>query len=141
MRYPPRRGGVQGGGHDSCINCGLRTTSQHVMHSQMRPFSSKKDIQRLAAVLQKHGDSISALRTAQIELSSKFRNLELEWVNAHEKLKSISGRIAKRQAIMAAEQPELPAQPGNGETEPDPYAGMDPISASIKRRRDLGRTR
>jgi len=111
------------------------------MHSQMRPFSSKKDIQRLAAVLQKHGDSLSLIRTAQIELASKFRNLELEWVNAHEKLKSIRGRIAKRQAIMAAELPELPAQPGNGEADPDPYAGLDPISAGIQRRRDLGRSK
>lgn len=106
----------------------------------MRAFSSKKDIQRLAAVLQKHGDSIAALRNAQIELSSKFRNLELEWVNAHEKLKSISGRIAKRQAIMDAETPELPPEPGNGEAGPDPYAGLDPVSKAIKQRRDLGRS-
>ena len=140
MSYPLRRGGVKGGGTILACISGLPTTSQHVIHSQMRPFSSKKDIQRLAAVLQKHGDSISALRTAQIELSSKFRNLELEWVNAHEKLKSISGRIAKRQAIMAAEQPEVPAQPGNGETVTDPYAGMDAVSAGIMKRRNLGKS-
>jgi len=102
-------------------------------------FSSKKDIQRLAAVLVKHGDQLSTLAQKQSELQSQFRNLELEWVNAHEKIKSISQRVAKRQAIMAAEEAEPVPTAGNGEQEPDPYAGLDPVSRVIMQRRNIGR--
>jgi len=105
----------------------------------MRPFSSQKDIIRLAAVLEKHGDALSAIRHAQSELIAQFRSLELEWVNAHEKLKSISGRIAKRQALDSVGPPEPPADAGNGEIEADPYAGLDAVSRGILKRRNMGR--
>ncbi len=104
----------------------------------MALFSSKKKPNPLVAIIVKHGDQLATLAQAQAELQSKFRNLELEWLNAHEKLKSISGRIAKRQAIMAAEEAEPVPTAGNGETEPDPYAGLDPVSRGIMQRRNIG---
>jgi len=136
MRYPLRRGGVQGGGHDSCIKLDLLTTSPQVIHGSMELFSSKKKRNRLVGIIVKHGDALSALSQSHAELQSKFRNLELEWLNAHEKLKSISGRIAKRQALMEAEDELPPAIPGIDATKPDPYEGLDEVSARIKRRRD-----
>ena len=102
----------------------------------MELFSAKKKRNRLVAIIVKHGDQLSALAQNHAELQSKFRNLELEWLNAHEKLKSISGRIAKRQALMEAEDEPPPAPPGVPATEPDPYAGMDEVSKRIQMRRD-----
>ena len=102
----------------------------------MELFSTKKKRNRLVAIIVKHGDALSALSQSHAELQSKFRNLELEWLNAHEKLKSISGRIAKRQALMEAEEEPLPAPPRIPATETDPYEGVDEVSKRIKMRRD-----
>jgi len=126
----------RGGGHDSCIKTDLPTTSPQVIHSPMELFSAKKKRNRLVEIILKHGDELSALGRGHIELQSKFRNLELEWLNAHEKLKSISGRIAKRQALMEAEEEPPPAPPGPPPPETDPYAGMDEVSKRIQMRRD-----
>ena len=102
----------------------------------MELFSAKKKRNRLVAIIVKHGDQLSTLAQNHAELQSKFRNLELEWLNAHEKLKSISGRIAKRQALMEAEEEPPPAPPGVPATEADPYEGLDDVSRRIKMRRD-----
>ena len=102
----------------------------------MALFNRKKQRNRLVALILKHGDELSALGKDHAELQSKFRNLELEWLNAHEKLKSISGRIAKRQALMEAEEAPEPAPLSKPEPEPDPYAGMDEVSKRIQMRRD-----
>ncbi len=102
----------------------------------MKLFSSQKKVNRLVAIILKHGDQLSAIRRNHTELQSKFRNLELEWLNAHEKLKSISGRIAKRQALMEAEEGPEPAPHSKPELEPDPYSGMDEVSKRIQMRRD-----
>ena len=98
----------------------------------------KKQIQLLES-LEKGTRRLTAVEATLALLESKFRNLELEWTNAHEKLKSISGRIAKRQALDDPEPEPVAAPPTNSEEPPDPYAHLDPISARIQRRRDGGR--
>lgn len=102
-------------------------------------FSSKKDDNRLAASLEKGTRRLTDVEGALVLLESKFRNLELEWTNAHEKLKSISGRIAKRQALDDPEPPEVVAAVQDEQAPPDPYAHLDPVSARIQRRRNSGR--
>ena len=102
----------------------------------MELFSAKKKRNRLVAIIVKHGDQLATLAQNHAELQSRFRNLELEWLNAHEKLKSISGRIAKRQALMEAEEQPPPAVPAGPAPEPDKYADMDEVSKRIQMRRD-----
>lgn len=104
-------------------------------------FSRDRKIKALLAICSKHARDLGELQKDQALLTSQFRNLELEWMNAFEKLKSISGRIAKRQALDGVLEPEKLVESGNGETDPDPYANLDPVSAGIMRRRDAGRHR
>jgi len=91
---------------------------------------------RLLESLEKYVEGLAECKRAQAAIESKFRMLEMEWENSFEKLKSISGRIAKRQALDAPELPEPPPAGGNGQEQPDPYSNTDPISARILRRRN-----
>ena len=105
----------------------------------MGPFSSKSRISVLERNLENYAVTLAEVKLELAQIKSEFRNLEMEWTNCFEKLKSISGRIAKRQALDRLEEPELPTPPGNGETEPDTTPGLDSISAAILARRNLGK--
>ena len=105
----------------------------------MALFSDKSRLLGLERNLENYAVTLAEVKLELAQLKSEFRNLEMEWANCFEKLKSISGRIAKRQALDRMEEPELPPPPGNGETEPDTHAGIDPISAGILHRRNLGK--
>jgi len=112
----------------------------HTAYTQaMAVFGWTKERQALLESLERHHAALGELQQKQALLETEFRNLQLEWLNAHEKLTSISGRIAKRQAYEHIEPTELRAPPGNGETEPDTPPGLDSISAAILRRRNLGK--
>ena len=105
----------------------------------MGPFSSKSRLLQLERNLENYAVTLAEVKLELTQIKSEFRNLEMEWTNSFEKLKSISGRIAKRQALDRMEEPELPPAPGNGETQPDTQPGLDPISAGILHRRNLGK--
>jgi len=105
----------------------------------MGPFGSKQRILGLERNLENYAVTLAEVKLELAQIKSEFRNLEMEWANCFEKLKSISGRIAKRQALERMEEPELPPPPGNGETEPDAQPGLDSISAGILRRRNMGK--
>jgi len=112
----------------------------HTAYTQaMALFGSTKERQALLESLERHHAALGELQQKQALLETEFRNLQLEWLNAHEKLASISGRIAKRQAYERIEEPELPAEPGNHETDTEGLATVDSISAAILRRRNMGK--
>jgi len=102
-------------------------------------FSGKNRVLGLERNLENYAVTLAEVKLELAQLKSEFRNLEMEWTNCFEKLKSISGRIAKRQALDQIEPPELPPAPGNGEGAPDASPSIDSISAAILRRRNLGK--
>ena len=125
----------------------VSTACPQLFHVLSDPMFGRKDLvkrldlgdqerNRLLESLEKYVEGLAECKRAQAAIESKFRMLEMEWENSFEKLKSISGRIAKRQALDAPELPELPPAGGNGETEPDPYPGADPITRRILMRRN-----
>jgi len=112
----------------------------HTAYTQgMALFGGKNRILGLERNLENYAVTLAEVKLELAQLKSEFRNLEMEWANCFEKLKSISGRIAKRQALDRIEEPELPPPPGNGETDPDAHPRVDPISAGILARRNLGK--
>ena len=112
----------------------------HTAYTQaMGPFSSKRQLLALGRNLDNYAVTLAEVKLELAQVKSEFRNLEMEWANCFEKLKSISGRIAKRQALEGIEAPQILPEPGNGETEPDAQPGVDPISAGILHRRNLGK--
>jgi len=65
------------------------------------------------------------------ELRSGFKQIEIEWADTFDKVRSVLGKIAKRQQRIDAEQPSEPTQPE--------LVGSDPVSQQIRALRGSGR--
>ena len=102
-------------------------------------FSSNKRILDLTETLSEVRVNLAVLAADVAKIRSDYRNLEMEWTNAHDKLKSISGRIVKRQGLDDVTQSESPSPEPGPAALPDPYAGMDPVSKKIHMRRNTVR--
>lgn len=78
---------------------------------------------------------VSDLEERQTKVERAFKELELDWLHALDKLKSLMGRIAKRAEVI--ERGAIPAD-GTAPLTPgrSPGAGVDPISAQILARRN-----
>jgi len=112
----------------------------HTAYTQaMALFSDKSRLQGLERNLENYAVTLAEVKLELAQIKSEFRNLEMEWANCFEKLKSISGRIAKRQALDHVEEPQSFVTDPNGPEPPDTNGGMDSISAAILRRRNLGK--
>jgi len=105
----------------------------------MGPFSSKRRLTRLERNLENYAVTLAEVKLELAQIKSEFRNLQMEWTETFDKLKSISGRIAKRQALERLDEPELPVIAGNGPDLPDTPDNLDPVSAGILRRRNIGK--
>jgi len=103
---------------------------------RMGLFRGDKRDSDLAAALPRALAMLNELQIDVEKLKSQHRNLELEWINAHEKLKQISGRIAKRQGVDAKEAAEAAA----ADTDPTPLpqgpTAPDQVTAGIWARRN-----
>jgi len=91
-------------------------------------FRQQRAIERLQ-------DSLRELRTAVFELESANKRLSLEWEELYDKVRRQMARMSKRAAVDAKENGHdldqtPPAAPDNE---------IDPISASILRRRGIRR--
>jgi len=97
-------------------------------------FRTQKKLIELTEELLKAHRGLAALKSELADQKSAFRNLELEWVNCHEKFKAIMGRLHKRDADLDRDPPEPPSGP-NSDKAPGPFDHLDPVSKGIHERR------
>jgi len=85
---------------------------------------------------------VDELQDGLDSLKRKFQDLELEWANTYDKLRTMMGRVAKRAAVV--ENTQLSGGPGGeGDAQEDAGAALFPgltarqrhLQASILRRR------
>ena len=105
----------------------------------MGPFSGKSRLLRLEGNFENYAVTLAEVKLELAQLKSEFRNLEMEWTNCFEKLKQISGRIAKRQALDGNGATNVHELPVEERPEDNPYGDTDTISAAILHRRNLGK--
>jgi len=97
-------------------------------------FGSEKKLSALQDELENTIRQLIDLKADLAAQKSAFRNLETEWINTHEKLKHIMGRLAKRDQREAEDPPELPDKT-NSDQAPGPFDHLDPISRRVMERR------
>ncbi len=97
-------------------------------------FSREKKVSALQDELAIVLRTLIDVKADQEIAKAKFRSLEMEWVNTHDKLKHIMGRLSKRDQRERDEPPEAPGG-GNSEQAPGPYDHLDPVSKGIMERR------
>lgn len=97
-------------------------------------FGSEKKLSALQDELETVLRRLINVKHEQEAQKAAFRNLETEWINTHEKLKHIMGRLSKRDQRARDELPEPPSAP-NGPDPAGPYDHLDPISKGIMERR------
>lgn len=90
----------------------------------MSIFGSQKAYERLT-------DRLERVETLGASLERDYRKLDLEFTDLYDKVRRQMSRMAKRHAVDAKENGEDPA--------PQPVPETDPISASILRRRGMGK--
>ena len=73
--------------------------------------------------LERQSDEIAALRAELAEGVTKYRELDLEWMDAYEKFRSLYGRISKRM--------ERASQPKEDDEPETPTNGLNPLAARL----------
>jgi len=94
----------------------------------MSIFRQQKAIERLQ-------DDLHTVRMSVEELRSANKRLSLEWEELYDKVRRQMARMSKRAAVDAKENGQDLETPGDLQPEND----IDPISASILRRRGIRR--
>ena len=107
------------------------STANSLYTGPMKLFSSKKAPDAFDLV-EKCLRRLADVRRDIEALQSSHRNLQTEWVNAHDKLLTMANRIDKRAARAASNGADAeitePVAPG-------PYDHLDPVSRKIHERR------
>lgn len=107
------------------------TTANRLYTGQVKIFGSKKGSDAFDLVEKCLRQLADARRDIEA-LQSSHRNLQTEWVNAHDKLLKMANRIDKRAARAASNGADGEiAEP----VAPGPYDHLDPISRKIQERR------
>lgn len=107
------------------------TTADRLYTGQMKIFGSKK-APGAFDLIEKCLRQLADMRRDIEALQSSHRNLQTEWVNAHDKLLTMANRIDKRRARGSPNGGDgvIPDPPA-----PGPYDHLDPISRKIQERR------
>lgn len=101
-------------------------------------FAPKTDTHQhpeLVECIEKLRGELAEVRNDIAAQASAFRLLETEWLNTHDKLKRIMGRLAKRDAV----DNERPSDVREVPEVPEPDDGLDPITRKILARRNKRR--